>query len=385
MESKYALYGASSEKEDVHNALNELCLSENEMFCKIIPDHENPEYCNIMHSDGAGTKALLAYMYWKETKDMNVWKNIAHDAIIMNIDDLLCVGAVDHICLSSVINRNKNLIPGCIIKSLILGTEQVIQELKDYGITIYSCGGETADVGDIVKSLIVDSTVFCRMKCSDIISNHNIRDGDVILGLSSFGEALYEDCYNSGIGSNGLTLARHTLLTDGKSVETFDVNLSSNIVYSGPFHLTDRIEVTKDVFMELGKLMLSPTKTYAPIMKVIFEKYRKDIHGMIHCTGGGQTKVLRFLNKLQVIKDNLFEVPMIFRLIQKHGNVSWREMYQVFNMGHRMELYVSRNIAQDLIEIIEDFHVEAKIVGYVKSHEKSGVIIKSEFGDFFYE
>jgi len=348
-ESKYESYGVSAQKEDVHNALKYLMPSKlyPRAFCNITVDPTDKNYCYIMHSDGAGTKSLAAYNYWKETGDMTVWKTICHDAIIMNLDDLLCVGATKNIYLSSIVNRNKELISGDIIKALIVGTHEVLEELKKLDINIHLCGGETADVGDIVSTVLVDATVFCRMKLEQVITNDNIQSGDVIVGLASFGRSIYETEYNSGIGSNGLTLARHEL---------------------------------KDV--DAGKLLLSPTKTYAPVMKKIFAKYRKQIHGMIHCTGGGQTKVLHFLQSGHVIKDNLFTVPEVFQLIQKQSNISWKEMYQVFNMGHRMELYVPKDIAIDIIEISQSFHVDARIVGRVEDSENPRLTIKSHLGSF---
>jgi len=350
-ESKYESYGVSAQKEDVHAALKYIMPSKiyPRAFCNITLDPTDKNYCYIMHSDGAGTKSLAAYNHWKETGDMSVWKNIAHDSIVMNIDDLLCVGATENIFLSSIINRNKKLISAEIIKGLIVGTHQVIEELKELGINVHLTGGETADVGDIVSTVLVDSTVFCRMKIEDVISNDNIQSGDVIVGLASFGRSIYETEYNSGIGSNGLTLARHEL----KRVDS-------------------------------GKLLLSPTKTYAPVMKKIFQKYRKQIHGMIHCTGSGQTKVLNFLKSGHVIKDNLFPVPEVFRLIQKQSNIDWKEMYQVFNMGHRMELYVPKDIAEDIIAISKGFLVDAQIIGRIKDLENPKLTIKSNFGTFDY-
>ena len=354
---------------------------------KIVPDYltGDEKYCLIMHADGAGTKSSLAYMYWKETGDMQVWKGIAQDALIMNIDDLLCVGAVDNIMLSSTIGRNKNLIPGEVISAIINGTEELIAELKSFGVTINSTGGETADVGDLVRTIIVDSTVTARMKRADVIDNANIQAGDVIVGLASFGQASYETSYNGGMGSNGLTSARHDVFSKylaEKYPESYDASVPNDLVYSGNVKLTDAVEGSP---IDAGKLVLSPTRTYAPIIKQILEKYTpKDIHGMVHCSGGAQTKVLHFVDNVHVIKDNLFPVPPLFKLIQEQSNTDWKEMYQVFNCGHRMELYVPAEIAKDIIEISKSFNVDAQIVGRVEASDSKKLTIQSEFGTFEY-
>jgi len=356
-------------------------------FCKIVPDYltNDDDYCLIMHADGAGTKSSLAYLYWKETGDISVWKGIAQDALIMNIDDLLCVGATDNILLSSTIGRNKNLIPAEVISAIINGTEELITELKSFGVTIHSTGGETADVGDLVRTIIVDSTVTARMKRSDVIDNANIQSGDVIVGLASFGQATYEKSYNGGMGSNGLTSARHDVFANylaEKYPESFDAAVPNELVYSGKTKLTDAVA---DSPIDAGKLVLSPTRTYAPIIKAILEKYTaKDIHGMVHCSGGAQTKVLHFVDNVHVIKDNLFSVPPLFKLIQENSKTDWKEMYQVFNCGHRMELYVPEEIANDIISISESFGVEARIVGRVEASENKKLTIQSEFGVFEY-
>ena len=356
-------------------------------FCKIIPDHltGDEDYCLIMHADGAGTKSSLAYMYWKETGDISVWKGIAQDALIMNIDDLLCVGATDNIMLSSTIGRNKNLVPGEVISAIINGTEELINELKSFGVTIHSTGGETADVGDLVRTIIVDSTVTARMKRSDVIDNANIQAGDVIVGLESFGQATYEKGYNGGMGSNGLTSARHDVFDHSlaaKYPESYDSSVPEELVYSGKVHLTDVVEGSP---IDAGKLVLSPTRTYAPIIKSILNKYKSDdIHGMIHCSGGAQTKILHFVDKLHIIKDNMFPVPPLFKLIQEQSNTDWREMYQVFNSGHRMELYVRPEVAADIIAISESFNVKAQIVGRVEASEEKKLTITSEYGTFKY-
>ena len=337
-----------------------------------------------MHADGAGTKSSLAYMYWKETGDISVWKGIAQDALIMNIDDLLCIGATDNILLSSTIGRNKNLIPGEVISAIINGTEELIEELSKYGVTIHSTGGETADVGDLVRTIIVDSTVTARMKRSDVIDNANIQAGDVIVGLASFGQATYENEYNGGMGSNGLTSARHDVFNKElakKYPESFDHAVPDELVYSGNIKLTDTV---KDAPLDAGKLVLSPTRTYAPIIKEMLKKYRSQIHGMVHCSGGAQTKILHFIDKLHIIKDNLFEVPPLFKLIQKQSKTDWKEMYQVFNCGHRMELYVPQNIAEDLINISKSFNVDAQIVGRVETSDNKKLTIKSTYGEFIY-
>lgn len=390
---RYSQRGVSASKEDVHNAIKNIDKGLfPKAFCKIVPDYltGDDNYCLIMHADGAGTKSSLAYMYWKETGDISVWKGIAQDALIMNIDDLLCVGAVDNIMLSSTIGRNKNVIPGEVLSAIINGTEELINELKSFGVTIHSTGGETADVGDLVRTIIVDSTVTARMKRSDVIDNANIQPGDVIVGLASFGQANYEKEYNGGMGSNGLTSARHDVFDNylaGKYPESFDASVPSDLVYSGKTKLTDAVENSP---IDAGKLVLSPTRTYAPIIKKILEKYiSNDIHGMVHCSGGAQTKVLHFVDNVHVIKDNLFPVPPLFRLIQEQSGTDWKEMYQVFNCGHRMELYVPESIAQDIIAISESFGVPAQIVGRVSPPTPEGgatkqLTIQSEYGTFTY-
>lgn len=385
---RYAQRGVSAGKEDVHKAIKNVDKGLfPKAFCKIIPDYLTGDdaYCLIMHADGAGTKSSLAYAYWKETGDISVWKGIAQDALVMNIDDLLCVGAVDNILLSSTIGRNKNNIPGEVIAAIINGTEELISELKEFGITIHSTGGETADVGDLVRTIIVDSTVTARMKRNDVIDNANIQAGDVIVGLASFGQATYEKEYNGGMGSNGLTSARHDVLNKilaEKYPETFDNNIPSDLTYSGSKNLTDSVE---DSPLDVGKLILSPTRTYAPVIKKILENIeRKDIHGMIHCSGGAQTKILHFVDNLHVIKDSLFDVPPLFKLIQSESKTDWKEMYQVFNMGHRLELYVDESQAQRIIDTANSFNVDAKIVGSVESSEEKKLTIKSEFGTFIY-
>ncbi|TXE09448.1 phosphoribosylformylglycinamidine cyclo-ligase [Gelidibacter salicanalis] len=385
---RYAQRGVSASKEDVHNAIKNIDKGLfPQAFCKIVPDFltNDEAYCLIMHADGAGTKSSLAYMYWKETGDVSVWKGIAQDALIMNIDDLLCVGATDHIMLSSTIGRNKNLIPGEVISAIINGTEELIAELKTFGVTIHSTGGETADVGDLVRTIIVDSTVTARMKRADVIDNANIKAGDVIVGLSSSGQASYEKAYNGGMGSNGLTSARHDVFHNylaEKFPESFDASVPSDLVYSGNVKLTDPVEGSP---LDAGKLVLSPTRTYAPIIKKILSTYSaKDIHGMVHCSGGAQTKILHFVEHLHIIKDNLFPIPPLFKLIQEQSNTSWKEMYQVFNCGHRMELYVSPSIAEDVIAISKSFNVEAQIVGRVEDAAKKQLTITSEYGKFNY-
>ena len=385
---RYALRGVSASKEDVHSAIKNIDKGLfPKAFCKIVPDYltNDNDYCIIMHADGAGTKSALAYMYWKETGDVSVWKGIAQDALIMNIDDLLCVGATDNILLSSTIGRNKNLIPGEVISAIINGTEELISELQEFGVTIHSTGGETADVGDLVRTIIVDSTVTARMKRENVIDNANIKPGDVIVGLASFGQASYEKSYNGGMGSNGLTSARHDVfhkyLAD-KYPESFDASLPSDLVYSGQTKLTDSIEESP---IDAGQLVLSPTRTYAPIIKAILSKYNSEsIHGMIHCSGGAQTKILHFVEDLHIIKDNMFKIPPLFKLIQEQSKTDWKEMYQVFNCGHRMELYVSPDIAEDLIKISKRFNVDAQIVGKVEASNSKKLTIKSEFGVFNY-
>lgn len=390
---RYAMRGVSASKEDVHNAIKNIDKGLfPKAFCKIVPDYltNDEEYCLIMHADGAGTKSSLAYMYWKETGDISVWKGIAQDALIMNIDDLLCVGATDNILLSSTIGRNKNLIPAEVISAIINGTEELIQELKSFGVTIHSTGGETADVGDLVRTIIVDSTVTARMKRSKVIDNANIKPGDVIVGMASFGQANYEKSYNGGMGSNGLTSARHDVFANylaDKFPESFDSSVPKDLVYSGNIKLTDAVE---NAPIDAGKLVLSPTRTYAPIIKAILDKYTSsDIHGMVHCSGGAQTKVLHFVDNVHVIKDNLFPVPPLFQLIQEQSKTDWKEMYQVFNCGHRMEVYVPQEIANDIIAISISFGVEAQIVGRVEAmdsdiHQNKKLTIESEFGKFEY-
>ena len=385
---RYAQRGVSASKEDVHNAIKNIDKGLfPQAFCKIVPDYltNDDDYCLIMHADGAGTKSSLAYMYWKETGDISVWKGIAQDALIMNIDDLLCVGATDNIMLSSTIGRNKNLIPGEVISAIINGTAELISELKGFGVTIHSTGGETADVGDLVRTLIVDSTVTARIKRSDVIDNANIKAGDVIVGLSSYGQASYVKDYNGGMGSNGLTSARHDVFHKylaNKYPESFDASVPEDLVYSGQTKLTDAIENSP---IDAGKLVLSPTRTYAPIIKSILSKYKADkVHGMVHCSGGAQTKILHFVENLHIIKDNMFPVPPLFKLIQEQSKTDWKEMYQVFNSGHRMELYVSPEIAEDIIKISKSFNVDAQIVGRVESSDSKKLTIKSEFGVFNY-
>jgi phosphoribosylformylglycinamidine cyclo-ligase len=385
---RYALRGVSAAKEDVHNAIKNIDKGLfPKAFCKIVPDYltQDEEYCLIMHADGAGTKSSLAYLYWKETGDISVWKGIAQDALIMNIDDLLCIGATDAIMLSSTIGRNKNLIPAEVISAIINGTEELINELKSYGVTIHSTGGETADVGDLVRTIIVDSTVTARMKRSNVIDNANIRPGDVIVGLASFGQATYENEYNGGMGSNGLTSARHDVFHHYLAEnypESYDASVPNELVYSGKVKLTDAVPNSP---INAGKLVLSPTRTYAPIIKKILEKYTpNDIHGMVHCSGGAQTKILHFIENLHIIKDNLFSVPPLFKLIQEQSATDWKEMYQVFNCGHRMELYVPETIAQDIIAISKSFNVEAQIVGRVEQASQKKLTITSEYGTFVY-
>jgi len=384
---RYDLRGVSASKEDVHNAIRHLDKGIfPKAFCKIIPDilGNDPDYCNIMHADGAGTKSSLAYAYWKETGDLSVWKGIAQDALIMNIDDLLCVGAVDNILVSSTIGRNKNLIPGEVISAIINGTDELIQQLREMGVKLYFTGGETADVGDLVRTIIVDSTVTCRMKKADVVDNANIQPGDVIVGLSSSGQTSYEKEYNGGMGSNGLTSARHDVFAHylaEKYPECYDDKIPSELVFSGSYHLTDKIE---SLGVDVGKLVLSPTRTYAPIVKKILEKLRPQIHGMIHCSGGGQTKILHFIENLRVIKNNLFSLPPLFQIIQQESHTDWKEMYKVFNMGHRMEIYLPEAYAEEVIAISRSFNVEAKIIGHCEASDKKELIIESEFGKFEY-
>ncbi|HLT88342.1 MAG TPA: AIR synthase related protein [Sphingobacterium sp.] len=388
---KYNQRGVSAGKEDVHNAIKNIDKGLfPKAFCKIIPDilGGDEAWCNIMHADGAGTKSSLAYVYWKETGDSSVWRGIAQDAIIMNLDDLLCVGAVDNILLSSTIGRNKNLIPGEVIAEIINGTEDILAELRQLGIGIYSTGGETADVGDLVRTIIVDSTVTCRMKREDVISNHRIKAGNVVVGLASYGQASYEKEYNGGMGSNGLTSARHDVFhkyVAEKYPESYDPAVPYELVFSGSCNLTDPIKVNENEEVTAGKLVLSPTRTYAPVIKTILDKHRSQIDGMVHCSGGAQTKVLHFVEDVHVIKDNLFPIPPLFDLIQKQSNTAWEEMYKVFNMGHRMELYVPQEIAEDIINISKSFGIAAHIIGRVEEATSKKVTIRSPHGEFIYE
>jgi len=379
--------GVSASKEDVHNAIKNIDKGiYPRAFCKIIPDilGGDAEYCNIMHADGAGTKSSLAYLYWKETGDLSVWKGIAQDALIMNIDDLLCVGAVDNILVSSTIGRNKILIPGEVISAIINGTDELLAELREMGVGVYATGGETADVGDLVRTIIVDSTVTCRMKRSDVIDNANIKAGDVIVGMASFGKATYEKQYNGGMGSNGLTSARHDVFAKylaEKYPESYDAAVPSELVYSGKLKLTDEV---KDSPIDAGKLVLSPTRTYAPVIKKMLDEMRPSIHGMVHCSGGAQTKVLHFVENVHVIKDNLFPIPPLFKTIQEQSGTDWSEMYKVFNMGHRMEVYVSPADAERVITISKSFGIDAKIIGHIEADKKTRLTISSEFGTFEY-
>ena len=384
---RYMMRGVSAAKEDVHNAIKNIDKGIfPQAFCKIIPDilGGDPEYCNIMHADGAGTKSSLAYMYWRETGDLSVWKGIAQDALVMNTDDLLCVGAVDNILVSSTIGRNKMLIPGEVISAIINGTDQLMQELREMGIGIYGTGGETADVGDLVRTIIVDSTVTCRMKRSDVINNANIRPGDVIVGLSSSGQATYEKEYNGGMGSNGLTSARHDVFAKylaQKYPESYDHAVPEELVYSGTKRLDD---VIADCPLTAGKMVLSPTRTYAPVIKKLLDELRPEIHGMVHCTGGAQTKVLHFVSdNCRVIKDNMFPIPPLFKTIQEESQTDWSEMYKVFNMGHRMEIYVRPEVADQVIPISRSVHIDAQVVGHIEEGRKS-LLIQSEYGTFTY-
>ena len=386
-ENRYNQRGVSADKEDVHNAIKNTDKGLfPKAFCKIVPDYlsNDEDYCLIMHADGAGTKSALAYMYWKETGDISVWKGIAQDALIMNIDDLICVGATDNIMLSSTIGRNKNLINGDVLSEIINGTEELLVEYKNYGVNIISTGGETADVGDLVRTIIVDSTVVSRMNREDVIDNANIKPGNVIVGLSSSGQATYESEYNGGMGSNGLTSARHDVFSKNlaeKYPESYDHSVPEELVYSGTKKLTDRIEGSD---LDIGRLILSPTRTYIPIVKEILDKFRTKIDGMVHCSGGAQTKVLHFVDKVHVMKDNMFDLPPLFQMIQEESNTDWKEMYKVFNMGHRMELYVSKEIADDIISISESYNVAAKIIGRVEESTTKKLTIRSEFGEFEY-
>ncbi len=382
---RYNLRGVSATKDEVHAAIKSVDKGLfPSAFCKIVPDYlgGDESYCNIMHADGAGTKSSLAYAYWRETGDLSVWRGIAQDALIMNIDDLLCIGAVSNILLSSTIGRNKRLIPADVIAAIINGTEELVERLRSYGVSIYTTGGETADVGDLVRTIIVDSTVTCRMKRSEVIDNANIQEGDVIVGLSSFGQATYESEYNGGMGSNGLTSARHDVfnkIISEKYPDTFDAGLPTELVYSGTKNLTDKVA---GLSVDIGKLVLSPTRTYAPVIKAMFDEMRSEIHGMVHCSGGGQTKVLHFVNDLHVIKDNLFDLPPLFKMIQEESNTDWKEMYQVFNMGHRMELYVHSSQAEKIISISKSFNIDAQIIGRVEKSNQRKLTIQSPYGVF---
>ena len=386
-ESRYNARGVSASKEDVHEAIKNINKGLfPKAFCKIVPDilGGDPEWCNIMHADGAGTKSSLAYLYWKETGDLSVWKGIAQDALIMNLDDLLCVGATDNILVSSTIGRNKNNIPGEVIAAIINGTEILLSSLRKMGINIYSTGGETADVGDLVRTIIVDSTVTCRMKRKDVISADKIKAGDVIVGLSSSGQSTYEKEYNGGMGSNGLTSARHDVFSKylaEKYPESFDPEVPSNLVYSGNFKLTDAID---DLGIDAGKLVLSPTRTYAPVIKKVLDQFRNHISGMIHCSGGAQTKILNFVGNVHVIKDNMFPIPPLFNLIQEQSGTGWKEMYKVFNMGHRFEIYTTANIANEIISISKSFNIDAQIIGRVEPFKVKKLTINSEKGEFVY-
>ncbi len=386
-DKRYNLRGVSASKEDVHNAIKNIDKGIfPTAFCKIIPDilGGDPEYCNIMHADGAGTKSSLAYMYWKETGDLSVWKGIAQDALIMNIDDLICVGAVDNILVSSTIGRNKRLVPGEVISAIINGTDELLAELREMGVGCYATGGETADVGDLVRTIIVDSTVTCRMKRADVIDNKNIQGGDVIVGLASFGKADYETGYNGGMGSNGLTSARHDVFGKylaAKYPESYDAGIPDELVYSGRLKLTDRFE---EVSIDAGKLVLSPTRTYAPVIKDALRSLGHRIHGLVHCSGGAQTKVMNFVQHKRITKNNLFPVPLLFRIIQEQSGTDWSEMYKVFNMGHRMEVYLAPSDAREVIDLAAGYGIDARIVGYVEEAEKNELIIESEKGRFTY-
>ncbi|WP_093918369.1 AIR synthase related protein [Sunxiuqinia elliptica] len=386
-DNRYMARGVSASKEDVHQAIKNIDKGLfPKAFCKIIPDvlGGDPDWCNIMHADGAGTKSSLAYMYWKETGDLSVWKGISQDALIMNIDDLLCVGATDNILLSSTIGRNKNKIPGEVIAAIINGTDELCRELQEMGVGVFPTGGETADVGDLVRTIIVDSTVTCRIKREDVIAADRIEAGDVIVGLSSFGQASYEKEYNGGMGSNGLTSARHDVFANylaAKYPESFDPEVPADLVYSGSRKLTEAIE---GLSLDAGKLVLSPTRTYAPVIKKILDEHRTSIHGMVHCSGGAQTKVLHFVDGVHVVKNNLFPVPPLFKLIQQESQTEWAEMYKVFNMGHRMEIYLKPELADSIIEISKSFNIDAQVVGHVEAYEGKKLTITSEFGTFEY-
>ncbi len=387
IENKYNQRGVSASKEDVHNAIKNIDKGIfKKAFCKINEDilAHDKDYCNIMHADGAGTKSSLAYIYWKETGDLSVWEGIAQDAIVMNTDDLLCVGATDNILLSSTIGRNKNLIPGEVIKTIIESTNNFCQKMREFGINIELTGGETADLGDLVRTIVVDSTVTCRMKKEDVITNEKISDGNVIVGLASFGQANYEDFYNAGMGSNGLSSARHDVLSHyyaEKYPESFDKHISNDLVYCGSYKVTDKLEKP---YTDIGKLLLSPTRTYLPIVKEILKNHRQNINGIIHCSGGAQTKVLNFVDNLHIIKNNLFDIPLLFEIIQKESNTGWQEMYKVFNMGHRLEIYTDRKTADEIIAISKSYGVDAKIIGYCETAEKKKLTITSDKGRFIY-
>jgi len=387
-ESKYIKRGVSSQKEDIHNAIKDIDKGlYPKAFCKVMPDilGGDPEYCCIMHADGAGTKSSLAYLYWKETGDMSVWKGIAQDSIVMNLDDLLCAGACNNIFLSSTIGRNKNLIPGEVISALINGTEEILEDLRKLGVGIWLTGGETADIGDLVRTIVVDSTVVARLKRSEVISNHNIKPGDVIVGFASYGQTTYEKEYNSGMGSNGLTSARHDVFSSylaEKYPESYDPSLPDELVYAGKLKLTDQPE---DLPMNIGKFVLSPTRTYSPVVKTILDNMRDEIHGMIHCSGGGQTKILHFIDKMHVVKDNLFPLPPLFRIIHEQSGTEWKEMYQVFNMGHRLEIYTDIKNAEALIGIAGEFNLEARVIGHCEPSDRKRLSIISPFGKFDYK
>lgn len=387
MNERYNLRGVSASKEDVHNAIKNIDKGlYPKAFCKIIPDYlgNDPEYCNIMHADGAGTKSSLAYMYWKETGDLNVWKGIAQDALIMNIDDLLCVGATDNILLSSTIGRNKRLIPGEVISAIINGTNELTQELAEMGVHIYPTGGETADVGDLVRTIIVDSTVTCRMKRADVIDNAHIADGDVIVALSSCGKASYETEYNGGMGSNGLTSARHDVFAHylaQKYPESYDNGMPEDLAYAGKYNLTDEIE---HLGLDAGKLVLSPTRTYAPVVKRMLDEMRPVIHGMVHCSGGALTKVMHFVQDMKVVKNQLFPIPPLFKIIQEQSDTDWKEMYKVFNMGQRLEVYLPQQYAQNVIDIARSFNIDAQICGYCERADHNELLIESPYGTFVY-
>lgn len=386
-DSRYSLRGVSASKEDVHNAIKHINKGLfPKAFCKIIPDilGNDPEYCNIMHADGAGTKSSLAYIYWKETGDLSVWKGIAQDSIVMNLDDLLCVGATNDFLLSSTIGRNKNLVPGEVVSAVINGTEEIISDLRKLGVNIYFSGGETADIGDLVRTIIVDSTIACRIKRTNVIDNANIKAGDVIVGLSSAGKATYEKEYNSGMGSNGLTSARHDVFANylaAKYPESFDPGIPGNLIYSGKLKLT---ELINDIGIDAGKLVLSPTRTYAPVISEVLKHYRPKIHGMVHCSGGAQTKILHFIDNIRAVKDNLFPLPPLFRIIREQSNTEWKEMYRVFNMGHRYEIYTDAVTAKEIIKISGSFNIDARIIGYCEPYNGKSLIIRSELGEFEY-